>query len=70
MAIPMKLRCKDSTPSDLVLASFQDLIGRDFVLYLVFRIEQSISHEMVAGDENDLVVSSLTAKWNYLLYQN
>lgn len=56
-------------PSDLGLASFQALIDGDFVLYLVFSIEQSISHEMVPANENDLVVASLPAKWNYLLDQ-
>lgn len=39
-------------PSDLGLASFQNLIDGNFVLYLVFSTEQSISHEMVAGNEN------------------
>lgn len=38
--------------SDLGLASFQTLIDGDFFLYLVFSIVQSISHEMVAGNEN------------------
>jgi hypothetical protein len=68
--ILVKLRCKNSPPSDLGLASFQALIDGDFVLYLVFSKEQSMSHEVVPGYENDLAVSSLTAKWNCLLNQH
>lgn len=45
-------------PSDLGLASFQALIDEDFVLYLVFSIEQSISHKMVSETENGLVLQA------------
>lgn len=56
-------------PSDLDLASFQALIDGDFALYLACRVEQRISHEMVPGNENALVIARLTAKQNYLLDQ-
>lgn len=62
----LKLRCKISNPSGLGLAYFQPLIDGDFVLHLVFSIEQRISHEIFPRDENDLAGSNLTATWNYL----
>lgn len=45
-------------PSDLGLASFQALIDEDLVSYLVFSIEQSISHKMVPENEDDLVLQA------------
>ena len=44
--------------SDLGLASVQTLIDGDFVLCLVFSVEQSNSHKMVPGNENDLVLQA------------
>lgn len=63
---PYEAEMQRSYPSDLGLASFQALIDGDFVLYLVFSIEQSVFHEMVPGNEKALVIASPTAKRNYL----